>query len=109
MSESCPFLSRKLPRCSINRSCLDFGQDLRGGLDGLQARMQNNKAVVALAAKMARLAWVILNTWPLYERRAACAEVKAARSLIARTDKVIAKRSTSVSPVQKSGLFAPTS
>ena len=40
------------------------------GWDGLQARMQPNKAVVALAAKMARIVLVVL-TKPgaLYERR----------------------------------------
>jgi len=38
--------------------------------DGLQARMHPNKAIVALAAKMARIVWVVL-TKPgaLYERR----------------------------------------
>lgn len=57
------------------RSCLlhlDRSRDRLGGwLDGLQKRMHNNKAVVALAAKMARIAWVVI-TKPgaIYERRA---------------------------------------
>ena len=57
------------------RSCLlhlDRTRDRLGGwLDGLQKRMHNNKAVVALAAKMARVAWVVI-TKPgtIYERRA---------------------------------------
>lgn len=39
-------------------------------LDGLQSRMHPNKAVVALAAKMARIVWVVLNKpGALYERR----------------------------------------
>lgn len=56
------------------RSCfrhLDRTKDRLGNwLDGLQARMHPNKAVVALAAKMARIVWVVL-TKPgaLYERR----------------------------------------
>jgi len=56
------------------RSCfrhLDRTRDRLGNwLDGLQARMHPNKAVVALAAKMARIVWVVL-TKPgaLYERR----------------------------------------
>ncbi|MDW9714510.1 IS110 family transposase [Sinorhizobium meliloti] len=56
------------------RSCfrhLDRTRDRLGSwLDGLQARMHPNKAVVALAAKMARIVWVVL-TKPgaLYERR----------------------------------------
>jgi transposase len=56
------------------RSCvthLDRARDRLGGwLDGLQARMHVNKVTVALAAKIARTAWVIL-TKPgaLYERR----------------------------------------
>jgi HlyD family secretion protein len=56
------------------RSCfrhLDRTQDRLGSwLDGLQSRMHPNKAVVALAAKMARIVWVVL-TRPgaLYERR----------------------------------------
>jgi transposase len=57
------------------RSCLlhlDRTHDRLGAwLNGLQARMHNNKAVIALAAKMARIAWVILNRpGALYERRA---------------------------------------
>lgn len=56
------------------RSCvthLDRTRDRLGGwLDGLQARMHVNKVTVALAAKIARTAWVII-TRPgaLYERR----------------------------------------
>jgi transposase len=56
------------------RSCfrhLDRTRDRLGSwLDGLQSRMHPNKAVVALAAKIARIVWVIL-TKPgaLYERR----------------------------------------
>ena len=56
------------------RSCfrhLDRTRDRLGSwLDGLQARMHPNKAVVAFAAKMARIVWVVL-TKPgaLYERR----------------------------------------
>lgn len=56
------------------RSCfrhLDRTRDRLGSwLDGLQSRMHPNKAVVALAAKMARILWVIL-TKPgaLYEHR----------------------------------------
>jgi transposase len=56
------------------RSCLlhlDRSRDRLGSwLDALQSRMHNNKAVVALAAKVARIAWVVL-TRPgaLYERR----------------------------------------
>ncbi len=56
------------------RSCLlhlDRSRDRLGGwLDGLQKRMHNNKAVVALAAKMVRVAWVVI-TKPgaTYERR----------------------------------------
>jgi transposase len=56
------------------RSCLmhlDRSRDRLGSwLDRLRARMHPNKAVVALAAKMARIAWVILNRpGALYERR----------------------------------------
>lgn len=56
------------------RSCLlhlDRSRDRLGGwLDGLQTRMHNNKAVVALAAKIVRVAWVVI-TKPgaTYERR----------------------------------------
>jgi transposase len=57
------------------RSCfrhLDRTRDRLGSwLDGLEARMHPNKAVVALAAKMARIIWVVLNKpGALYERRA---------------------------------------
>ena len=56
------------------RSCLmhlDRSRDRLGAwLDGLRARMHPNKVVVALAAKMARIAWVVLNRpGTLYERR----------------------------------------
>lgn len=56
------------------RSCfrhLDRTRDRLGSwLDGLEARMHPNKAVVALAAKMARIVWVVLNKpGALYERR----------------------------------------
>ena len=56
------------------RSCLmhlDRSRDRLGAwLDGLRARMHPNKVVVALAAKMARIAWVVLNRpGALYERR----------------------------------------
>jgi transposase len=56
------------------RSCfrhLDRTRDRLGSwLDGLQSRMHPNKAVVALAAKIARIVWVILtNPGALYERR----------------------------------------
>ncbi|KAF2989103.1 IS110 family transposase (plasmid) [Methylocystis sp. MJC1] len=56
-----------------SRSCLlhlDRSRDRLGAwLDALQRRMHNNKVVVALAAKIARIVWVIL-TRPgaLYER-----------------------------------------
>lgn len=56
------------------RSCLlhlDRSRDRLGSwLDGLQKRMHNNKSVVALAAKMVRVAWVVF-TKPgaTYERR----------------------------------------
>ncbi|ESZ02758.1 transposase [Mesorhizobium sp. L48C026A00] len=47
------------------RSCfrhLDRTRDRLGSwLNGLQSRMHPNKAVVALAAKMARIVWVLLN------------------------------------------------
>lgn len=51
---------------------LDRSRDRLGGwLDGLQKRMQNNKAVVALAAKVARVAWVVITkSGAIYERRA---------------------------------------
>jgi len=57
-----------------SRSCLlhlDRSRDRLGGwLDGLQARMHNNKAVVALAAKVARIAWVVITTpGATYEKR----------------------------------------
>lgn len=56
------------------RSCLlhlNRSRDRLGGwLDGLQKRMHNNKAVVALAAKLARVAWVVITTpGATYERR----------------------------------------
>lgn len=56
------------------RSCLlhlDRSRDRLGGwLDGLQKRMHTNKAVVALAAKMARVAWVVITKHgATYERR----------------------------------------
>jgi transposase len=56
------------------RSCLmhlDRTRDRFGDwVDRLRARMHPNKVVVALAAKMARVAWVILNKpGALYERR----------------------------------------
>jgi len=56
------------------RSCfrhLDRTRDRLGNwLDGLQARMHPNKAVVALAAKMARIVWVgLTKPGALYERR----------------------------------------
>ncbi|OKP63487.1 IS110 family transposase [Ensifer adhaerens] len=56
------------------RSCfrhLDRTRDRLGNwLDGLEARMHPNKAVVALAAKMARIVWAVLNKpGALYERR----------------------------------------
>jgi hypothetical protein len=50
---------------------LDRSKDrLEAWLDGLQTRMHVNKITVALAAKIARIAWVIL-TRPgaVYERR----------------------------------------
>ena len=56
------------------RSCvthLDRTRDRLGGwLDGLQARMHVNKVTVALAAKIARMSWVMI-TQPgaLYQRR----------------------------------------
>ena len=62
------------------RSCLlhlDRSRDQLGAwLDGLEARMHSNKVTVALAAKVARIAWVIL-TRPgaLYERRIPAAVV----------------------------------
>ena len=50
---------------------LDRTRDRLGEwVDALRARMHVNKAVVALAAKIARMAWVILNRpGSLYERR----------------------------------------
>lgn len=56
------------------RSCvmhLDRTRDRLGSwLSTLEARMHKNKVVVALAAKIARVAWVILNKpGTLYERR----------------------------------------
>ena len=56
------------------RSCvmhLDRSRDRLGGwLDTLQTRMHANKVTVALAAKIARIAWVVM-TKPgaTYERR----------------------------------------
>lgn len=39
-------------------------------MDGLRSRMHPNKAIVAVAAKIARIAWVIItNPGALYERR----------------------------------------
>ncbi len=64
------------------RSCLlhlDRSRDRLGGwLDGLQKRMHNNKAVVALAAKMARVAGVVI-TKPgaTYDRRTVSSEQKS--------------------------------
>ena len=56
------------------RSCyahLDRQRDRLGQwMDGLRARMHPNKAIVAVAAKIARIAWVIItNPGALYERR----------------------------------------
>ncbi len=56
------------------RSCyahLDRERDRLGQwMDGLRARMHPNKAIVAVAAKIARIAWVIItNPGALYERR----------------------------------------
>jgi transposase len=59
-----------------SRSCLlhlDRSRDRLGSwLDKLQSRMHNNKVVVALAAKIARIAWVVI-TIPgaTYQRRPA--------------------------------------
>lgn len=61
------------------RSCFRHLDRTRGRLgswlDGLEGRMHPNKALVALAAKMARIVWVVLNKpGALYERRdPACA------------------------------------
>jgi len=57
-----------------SRSCLlhlDRSRDRLGGwLGRLQSRMHNNKAVVALAAKVARFAWVVMRTpGAIYEKR----------------------------------------
>jgi transposase len=57
-----------------SRSCLlhlDRSRDRLGGwLGRLQSRMHNNKAVVALAAKVARIAWVVMTTpGATYEKR----------------------------------------
>lgn len=57
-----------------SRSCLlhlDRARDRLGGwLGRLQSRMHNNKAVVALAAKVARIAWVVMTTpGATYEKR----------------------------------------
>lgn len=57
-----------------SRSCLlhlDRSRDRLGGwLGRLQSRMHNNKAVVALAAKVARIAWVVMRTpGATYEKR----------------------------------------
>lgn len=56
------------------RSCfrhLNRTRDRLGSwLNGLQSRMHPNRAIVALAAKMARIVWVVLNKPDaLYERR----------------------------------------
>ena len=56
------------------RSCyahLDRQRDRLGQwMDGLRTRMHPNKAIVAVAAKIARIAWVIItNPGALYERR----------------------------------------
>ena len=50
---------------------LDRSRDRLGAwIDGLQKRMHINKVTVALAAKVARVAWVILNrTGAICERR----------------------------------------
>ncbi|MEO0655577.1 MAG: IS110 family transposase [Pseudomonadota bacterium] len=50
---------------------LDRSTDRLGGwVDALRARMHANKAVVALAAKIARIVWVVLTgTGATYERR----------------------------------------
>jgi len=50
---------------------LDRSRDRLGAwIDGLQKRMHVNKVTVALAAKVARVAWVILNRpGAIYERR----------------------------------------
>lgn len=56
---------------------LDRSKDGLGGwVDDLRSRMHANKAVVALAAKIARMVWVIL-TRPgaTYERRPPMAAV----------------------------------
>jgi transposase len=57
-----------------SRSCLlhlDRSRDRLGvWLNRLQSRMHNNKAIVALAAKVARIAWVVLTTpGATYEKR----------------------------------------
>lgn len=66
------YLRKLLVHCS--RSCLihlDRTRDRLGAwLDKLQSRMRNNKAAVALAAKVARIAWVVITTpGATYERR----------------------------------------
>ncbi|WP_349510149.1 IS110 family transposase, partial [Bradyrhizobium sp. NAS96.2] len=96
------------------RSCfrhLDRTRDRLGSwLDGLQARMHPNKAVVALAAKMARIVWVVLNK-PGGTLRAqrSCLHLTLLAS-IARLgnsdDETVDQHA--VSPVQKSGLRART-
>ena len=108
--------NRYLRRLIIHgaRSCvthLDRSRDRLGAwLDGLQARMHPNKVTVALAAKMARIVWVVM-TKPgaTYERR------DPAFSLIPfvpdcevreSDDETVDRRA--VSPVQKSGLRART-
>jgi transposase len=50
---------------------LDRSRDRLGQwVDTLRARMHVNKVVVALAAKIARMAWVVLNKpGALYQRR----------------------------------------
>lgn len=95
------------------RSCfrhLDRTRDRLGNwLNGLVTRMHPNKAVVALAAKMARIVWAVLSQpGALYERRDLLS--LDAQSSIARLgtsdDETVDQHA--VNPVQKSGLRART-